>query len=508
MLKDSHKENVVDDNRDGDLSHAIDSTVFQEALVDFTPDRIDNALLSKFEQSIYKDTASFQHHSLSRIARDYDPIDLAKTSVRLPLGARIFVFRNLPDIDSKASFIINASPTTRSAIYRGITDNEIRELFENMPSDEAVEALEELPLRRLKRVFELLDESKARKIAALQQHRERSAGRLMSNEFFAFSLTTTIGDAITYIRDHPGIEFIRTVFVLGEDLELLGQVSDRNLIVNNPTLPLQMIMNPVLHRVGPDASREEVVDFFERYRLPCLPVVDKHECLIGVITQSDAMEMMEEIADATIASIGGTAEETTADEPTWHRFKARAPWLVITLLAGMMTAIGFSLFQGEPWFLAVPFFTPLITGMSGNVGIQCSTVLIRSMATGEVTSKTSGAIISRELKIGTLIGVCFGIMCGFGAYMINKTGIQQIFMEPILVATMVFAGVLGGCFTATVLGTFSPLFFHRFKIDPAVASGPIVTACNDVLSTYMYFFVAWIVGSLFVSFGWSAGLVH
>jgi magnesium transporter len=468
-----------------------------EALIDFSTNQIDDALLNKFEQAIYKHTASFQHYSLSRIAREYDPIDLAKSSTKLPLNARIFLFRNLPDLDAKTSFIINTVPTTRFAIFRAIPDDEVRQLLENMPPDEAVPVLEDLSMRRVKRVFDLLDEHKARRIMALQQHRRQTAGRLMTNEFFSFPLETTVGEAVAFIRDHPGVEFTQSIFVLGADMDLVGQVSDRNLIVNAESVPLNKIMIPVLHRVGPETSRDDVVDIFERYRLSCLPVVDTNDWLIGVITLSDAVEMMEEIADETIASIGGTAEGTAVDETTWYRFRARAPWLIVTLFAGMATAIGFSLFQGEPWFLAVPFFTPLITGMSGNVGIQCSTVLIRSMATGEISSKTAGPVIARELRIGSLIGVCFGAMCGIAAYALNLLGIQHTYADPFLVGTIVCSGVLGGCFTATVLGTLSPLFFHKYRIDPAIASGPIVTACNDVLSTYMYFFAAWLVATLF-----------
>jgi magnesium transporter len=467
------------------------------SLLDTRTSQMDDALLEKFERAIHKQTASYQHHSLVKIALEHDPIDLAKASTRLPLSARLVVYRHLPDVDAKASFVIHATSPTRIAIFRGILDEEIKQLIENMPPDEAVPVLEDLSLRRLKRVFELLDEKKARRIAALQQHRRHTAGRLMTNEFFAFHLDTTVRNVVGHIREHPGVELTGWVFVVGEDMELLGYVPDRNLIVNSDEVPLRKLMRPVVHRVGPDTPRDEVVELFERYRLPALPVIDGDEKLIGVITQGDVVEMMEEMADETIANIGGTAERLTEDEPTWRRFFARAPWLIVTLFAGMLTAIGFSIFQHEPWFWAVPFFVPLITGMSGNVGIQCSTVLIRSMATGEISASTVGTAITRELKIGMLIGICFGVICGLAAYMLNYAGLSQTTVDPVLVGTIVSSGVLGACFTATVLGTLSPLFFARFRIDPAIASGPIVTAFNDVSATYMYFLVAWFVATIF-----------
>jgi magnesium transporter len=466
-------------------------------LLDTRTSQMDDALLEKFEQAIQKQTALYQHHNLVKIAVEHDPIDLAKASTRLPLNARLVVYRNLPDIDAKVSFIIHTTSPTRIAVFRAIQDEEMKQLIENMPPDEAVQVLEDLPLRRLKRVFELLDEKKARCIAALQEHRRDTAGRLMTNEFFAFPLDTTVGRVVDHIRDNPGVELTGWVFVLGDDMELLGYVPDRNLIVNPPQIPLRKLMRPVVHRVPPEMPRDEVVELFERYRLAALPVIDSDDRLIGVITQGDIVEMMEEMADETIANIGGTAERLTEDEPTWRRFLARAPWLIVTLFAGILSATGFSIFQHQPWFLAVPFFVPLITGMSGNVGIQCSTVLIRSMATGGRSANTVGIVIARELKIGMLIGVCFGVICGVAAYALNHAGLPVTLANPLLVGTIVSSGVLGACFTATLLGSLSPIFFAKFRIDPAIASGPIVTAFNDVLATYMYFLIAWFVATVF-----------
>jgi magnesium transporter len=466
-------------------------------LLDSRTSQMDDALIQKMERAIHKQTALYQHYELMKIAVEHDPIDLAKASTRLPLNARLVIFRNLPDIEAKASFVLNTTSPTRVAIFRGIPEEEIKQIVEQLPADDAVSILDDVSLRRLRHVFELLDERKARRIAALQQHRRHTAGRLMSNEFFAFHLDTTVRQVADHIRDNPGVELTQWVFVLGDEMELLGFVPERNLLVNSADTPLRKLMRPVLHRVTPEAPRDEIVELFERYRLPALCVVDDEDRLIGVVTQGDVLEMMEEIADETIASIGGTAEGIGEDEPTWRRFCARAPWLMVTLFAGLVTATGFSLFQGQPWFLAIPFFVPLITGMSGNVGIQCSTVLIRSMATGEISSGTVRKVIIRELRIGTLIGVSFGLICGLAAYSLNTFGVQHTLIDPIMVGSIVSSGVLGACFTATVLGTASPIVFARLHIDPAIASGPIVTACNDVVSTYMYFFVAWAIATAF-----------
>ena len=207
---------------------------------------------------------------------------------------------------------------------------------------------------------------------------------------------------------------------------------------------------------------------------------------------------MEDIADETIASIAGTAEDFSEHEPILKRFVWRAPWLLVTLCAGLVTATAMTHFKDRFWFLFVPFFVPLITGMSGNVGIQCSTILVRGISTGDISAGSRGEAIRKELAIGLLIGSAFGVTCGIVVYLLNHFGVHHVSSDSFALGVTISCGVLGACMTATVLGTFSPFFFARFGIDPAVASGPIVTAFNDVLSTFMFFLVAWIVSHFFV----------
>ncbi len=459
---------------------------------------LNDILIEKLEHAFHKQTSQVFLPELAKIAIEHDPIDLAHAVTRLPLSVRHIVYDNLPDLDAKIIFIINVSSNTRVAILRHVGDSEIKRLVERMPSDEAVAVLEDLPDRRLRRILELLEPKKASRIRELLKHDRYTAGRLMTNEFFAFPMNTTIGKVAAHIRDNPGIELTRSIFVLDDEGELIGFVPERNLIVNSAQVPIRQVMRPVLHKIGPEATRDEVVDLVERYKVAALPVVDGQNHLLGVITYEDVVEVMEDLADETIASIAGTAEKVSENEPVWKRFFSRAPWLLVTLCAGLVSATGISYFHHQPWFVVVPFFVALITGMSGNVGIQCSTVFVRGMATGEISPGTRRETVVRELAIGNLIGVVFGLLCGIVVYLLNHFGIQEVEVHPILAGTVVGAGVLGACFTATILGTFSPLFFAKVRIDPAVASGPIVTAFNDVLSTFMYFFVAKVISAYLV----------
>ncbi len=481
------KSEYLQNDDDNNTEHYFDSKTSQ----------LDDVLNEKLERAFHKQTSQLLLHDIAKIASEHDPIDLAYAVARLPTSARIVVYENLYDLNAKIIFMINTGGNTRTAIFRQIDDKEIKSLLEKMPPDEAVRLLDDMSDRRLKRVIDLLDPKKAARIRELQKHDRHSAGRLMTDEFFVFHMNTTIGEVAAAIRDNPGIELTRRIFVVTDDDELAGFVPGRNLIVNSHEVPLRQVMRPVLHKVTVDTSRDEVIDYVERYEIPALPVVDHNDHLLGVITYEDVVEAMEDIADETIATIAGTAEDISEHEGTFKRFMWRAPWLLVTLCAGLVTASALTYFNDRNWFTVVPFFVPLINMMSGNVGLQCSTILVRGMSTGELTPGFRKRAILNELKIGLIIGSVFGLTCGILVYLIGDIGFNHLGKTPLVLGATVSSGILAACMTATTLGAFSPFVFARFRIDPAVASGPLVTAFNDVLSTLMFFLVARLVNSGF-----------
>ncbi|MDR3624462.1 MAG: magnesium transporter [Chlamydiales bacterium] len=467
--------------------------------MDSKTSHLDDLLSEKLEDAFHKQTSKVRLNHLAKIASEHTPIDLAYAASKLPPSARHVLFENLPDLDAQIIFIINTDGNTRAAIFRNLDDKGIQQLIQKMPPDEAVWVLDDLPDRRYRRIIDLLDSKKAAHIKELQKHDRNSAGRLMTNEFFAFTMDITIGEAAASIRDNPGIDLTRRIFVLNHAGELQGYVPARNLIVNPPNLPLRQVMRSILHKVNPDTSRDEVVDLVERYKIPALPVVDVDNFLVGVVTYEDVVEAIEDIADETIARMAGTAEDVSAHEPVFKRFLSRAPWLVVTVCGGLISAAIMAYYQSlESNLLAfIVFFVPLITGISGNVGIQCSTVLVRSMAIGVLSSGNKGSAVSKEMVIGLSIGVVFGIFCGFAVYLLHISGMHQYGTSSLESGLMVGVGVFGACLTSTLLGVSSPLFFARLGVDPAVAAGPIVTAFNDIISMIMYFVSSGLINSLF-----------
>lgn len=468
-------------------------------LMDSKTSLLDDELNERLEEAFHKTTFNIHLHDVAKIANEYNPIDLAYAASRLPPHARSGLYDNLPNIGAKASFLINTDGPTRSAVFRSQSDEEIKQVIDKMPSDEAVWVLDDLPDRRYRRVLELIESKKALQIRELQKHSRNSAGGLMTNEFFAFPMETTVSEAASFIRENPGIDMTRRIFVLDHKGELQGFVPARNLIVNPAHLPLKQVMRQIDHFVYADASREEVVDLVERYKIPALPVLSEDSLLVGVITFEDVVEAIEDIADETIAWMAGTAEDVSEYDHVFKRFLARAPWLLVTLFAGLISASVMSYYQAiEAELLAlIFFFIPLINGMSGNVGVQCSTVLVRSMAIGVLSSGKKGEAVLKEVSIGTMTGVIFGCLCGVIVYLLSGYEIGEFHGNPLQLGVTVAAGILGASLTATTLGVSSPFFFARIGVDPALASGPIVTAFNDIMSMIMFFVISGVINSLF-----------
>ncbi len=461
---------------------------------------LDDILHEKLENAFHKKTSQVMLHEIAKIAIEHSPIDLAYAVSHLPYHTRPILYDNLPNSEAKIKFIVNTSNDTRLIIFRYMNEREMKILFDKMPTDEAVWVLEDMSERRFRRVMELIDQKKATKIKELKKHHRNSAGRLMTSTFLVFDMDKTIGQAAEYIHDFPRIDFSKGIFVTNENDELEGYVPSRNMIVNSQNVPLKQVMRPILHKVSPESTREEVIDIFERYKVSFLPVVE-NEKIVGVIAHEDVIEAMEDLADEAFAMIAGTAEKVSPTESIFKRFFARSPWLIVTLIAGLINVGIMSSFEKKEGLLLtfVLFFVPLITGMSGNIGIQCSTVLVRSMAVGLISVKNKWDAIRKELLVGLFAGLVFGLGCGVIVYLIDTFINIGFGISPVTLGVIVGSGLIGACLAGTFLGVFSPIFFAWVGIDPAISSGPIVTAFNDILSMSIYFLISYTLGMFLIA---------
>lgn len=447
---------------------------------------LDDMLLEKLEDIFHRPPEELRIEEVVQIAAEYSPIDLAYAVCGLPPQHRAVVYEHLKNLEAQIEFISAAEADTRRAVLRELSDTQVRKLLEAMPVDEAVCIIDELSERRVRRILPLIGSKRAAQIRERVSHERGTAARLMSSEFFSFDPETSVEGAAAHIRKNPGIDCVRSLFVTEGEV-LLGMVSARALIIHPPKRLLKEIMRPVFHQVDPDTPREEIIEIIERYKIGVLPVVENGK-ICGVITQEDALDALEDITDETLARMAGTMEKVAAHHSTVRRFFARAPWLVITLIAGLINMEVMTYFGHTFHYLM--YFVPMITGLSGNIGLQCSTVLVRGIALGQVTSKNQWKYCSKEIIVGLCTGIVFGALCGLIIYGLGCAGLHADLIGPVAIGVIVSGGLFSACIAATLLGVFAPVLFARFGIDPAVASGPIITAINDFLSMVIYFTIA------------------
>ena len=206
-------------------------------LMDSRTSHLDDELSERLEEAFHKTTFDVQLHDVAKIAAEYNPIDLAYAASRLPPSARPVLYENLPNRKAKLKFILNTDHETRTGLFREMNDKELKKVFEMMPTDEAVWVMEDMSERRFRKVIGLIDAKKAAKICEQKRHARNSAGRLMTSDFFAFTMDMTIGEASLHIRDNPSIDLSKGIFILNEAGELLGFVAARNMIINPEDTP-------------------------------------------------------------------------------------------------------------------------------------------------------------------------------------------------------------------------------------------------------------------------------
>ena len=475
-----------------DLYHFKSSRLRDGKLEEFKVTQLDNLLAEKIDRAFQSNTSEICHENLENIINEYSSIELAHAAIRLPSSLRPLLFDHLLSIESKLEFMVHTNSSTRVSVFRYISDVDAKDLINKIPSHKLGDFLDDISDKKYRRLMDLFDDEKIGEIKQIKEHQRDHARQIMTKEFFAVFADMTIEDVKELVKQNPGVDYTSKFYVIDNEGRLLGFVPLRALLLNSDYTLLKDVMCPTVQKVYADTTREEVIDIVEKYKISGLPVLDRLEKIIGIITEDDVVEAVEDIADQTIACMAGTVEKFNENEPIYKKLFFRAPWLLVTLLAGLLNMSIMNLFQEyEGLFLTfVFFFVPLVTGMSGNIGLQCSTVLVRNMALGLMSKKSRKKFLTKEILLGLLTGGIFGVISGLFVYILNITGVVFMSSSALAVGLIIGVGLFGACIVGTLLGVFSPVIFSRLGIDPAVSSGPIITAFNDFLSMTIFFVIA------------------
>jgi magnesium transporter len=408
--------------------------------------------------------------------------DIAEILDKLSMEEAKYVYFLL-DEELQADVLMELEEEVRDRFLASLSTKEIADQLENLDSDDAADILGELSDEQIQEVIsQMEDDEAAEDIVDLLNYDEDSAGGLMQKEFIQARLDWPVNRCLVELRRQAeDVEKVYTIYVVDDLNKLVGVLSLKKLLFASPkTKIIDLYHDKNIISVKTSDSSEHVAKVMEKYDLVSVPVVDFQNKLVGRITLDDVVDIIKEEADKDFQLASGISEKIESNASVWRISRARLPWLLIGMLGGILGAQVISGFEGG--IAAVPalaFFIPLITAMGGNVGVQSSAIVVQSLAKG---NDLFGSIASKLLK-EALVALVNGLLLASLIY-----GIATVFENStlgIVVSISLFIVII----FAAIFGTFIPLILDRYKIDPALATGPFVTTLNDVLGLFIYFTV-------------------
>ena len=368
------------------------------------------------------------------------------------------------------------------------------DIIENMDADDAVDVLEEVDETKRKQLIELMDEESKEDIKLICSYEEDEIGSKMTTNFIEISRRLTVKQAMReLIAKAEENDNITTIYVKDDDDTFYGAINLKDLIVARGYTDLDSLISHSYPYVRDHESITDCIEQLKDYAEDSIPVLDDDNKLLGVITAQDIVEVVDDEMGDDYAKLAGMTEEADLEEGLPESIKKRLPWLVVLLGLSLCVSTVTGLFENVISHLAIIVsFQSLILGMSGNVGTQSLAVTIRVLMDEDLSGRQKWGLIFKEARIG----FCNGLMLGLLAFAFIGTYVYVLKGRPLQYAFSVsaWAGVpqIIAMTISSVVGTVVPMFFHKVKVDPAVASGPLISTVNDFVAVVTYYGLAWV----------------
>ncbi|RLC62694.1 MAG: magnesium transporter [Chloroflexota bacterium] len=390
------------------------------------------------------------------------------------------------DLEDSADILAELEAEEAAEIAARLEAEALARILDAMEPDEAADLLGDIAPERAAEVMAAMEE--AEEVRPLLIHADESAGGLMTSAKVTLHKEMTAEEAIAYLRAvAPESEDVYYLFVVDEDVRLVGVVSLRQLVIAPPHTRIEEIMDPNVIHVRADADQEEAARLMARYDLLALPVVDDGGHLLGLITHDDLVEVLEDEATEDIYRLGASEplDEPYLDASILHIVRKRVGWLLLLFVTETFTGSVLRLFESElAEAVALAFFVPLLIGTGGNAGSQVSSMVIRALALGEVRFRDLVQVVWREIRVSLLLGLAMGLV-GF---------IRALtWGSPVSLGMTVGISLMAIVLWSAIIGAALPILASRLRIDPAVVSGPAMSTLVDATGLVIYFFIArWI----------------
>ena len=432
-----------------------------------------------------------QYTMLRQELLEMNVVDIAAFLDELEHEECFKIFRLLPK-DIAADVFAYFDIETGQMIISSLSDNEAKNIIDNLYADDAADLLEEMPANVVKRLLRNANPETRRDINQLLQYPDDSAGSIMTVEFVDLKANLTALQALTKIR-HVGVdkETINTCYVLDEKRKLIGTVSLRKILLADTEKLLEDIMNDNFIAVNTLADQEAVVHMFQKYDLDSMPVVDSENRLVGIITVDDVVDIMQQEATEDIEMMAAIipGEKPYLKTAVLEIFKSRIPWLLILMFSSAFTGKIITAFEGAlAGALVLTAYIPMLMGTGGNSGGQSSVTIIRALSLDEVCMKDIFKVVWKETRVALLCGITLAAG-NFVKMMIFDRGDMGdlIIMAVSLVVSL---ALVVSVLCAKIVGCILPIFVKRIGLDPAVMASPLITTIIDVLSLILYFVLA------------------
>lgn len=409
-------------------------------------------------------------------------VDIALILNRLDVEEANFLYDILDD-EMAADALLEMEEEKREALLATFSTKEIAEQLDNMESDDAADVINELPEEIQEEVLSHIEDiEQASDIADLMSFEEGTAGSLMAKELVSIYAHETVTACIDEIRRQTeNVDVMYAVYVVDDNEKLIGMLSLKKLIISHPLALVEEIYDPDVISVKTSTSSEDVAELIQKYDLVVLPVVDQLGRLVGRITIDDVMDVMREEAEKDIQLMSGITDDVDSNDSLWRLSRARIPWLLVGMCGGIIGSRIIGSYEQQIQLRPeMAFFIPLIGATGGNVGVQSSAIIVQGLASNTLVLDRIAPKLFKELGVGLINGmICSGLILGYNLL------INESWALAATVSVALFTVIL----CASFLGTFVPLTMHRFKINPALATGPFVTTLNDIIGISIYFLV-------------------
>ena len=446
---------------------------------------VQRAILAMLEDKKYA--------TLRDILATMNPSDVAGLFKDLEEKQIPVMFRLLPK-ELAAETFVEMEPEDQELLIRGFSDNELKEVLDELYVDDAADLVEEMPANVVKRILKNVDPEMRSSINQILRYPEYSAGSIMTTEYVSLRPHMTVEEAILRIR-RQGVdkETIYTCYVLDKDRTLIGLVTVKDLLLaSDDEMEINEIMETNLIFVNTQTDQEEVARMFSKYNFLALPVVDTEGRMVGICTFDDAMDVMEEEATEDMELMSGMtpSEKPYLKSSPFELFKNRIPWLMLMMVSATFTGLIMTAFEDAlAAQIALSAFIPMLMGTGGNSGSQSSVTVIRGLSLGEVEFSDVGEVLWKEIRTAFLCGIALSVVCFGKIWLVDKLlfGNENITLMVDLVVCLALCVTV---VVAKLVGCLLPIGAKAVKLDPAVMASPFISTIVDALSLLVYFLFA------------------